>query len=62
MIYLSPQGERLTQRRVRELAALPRLLLLCGRYEGIDQRVIDAGFDTWLVKPAELPELLEAIE
>src|SRR5690606_7675215 len=34
VIYLSPQGERLTQRKVRELAAMPRLLLLCGRYEG----------------------------
>lgn len=39
LIHLSPQGERLTQRIVRELAALPRLLLLCGRYEGFDERV-----------------------
>ena len=45
VIYLSPQGERLTQRRVRELAALPRLLLLCGRYEGIDERVVEREVD-----------------
>ncbi|MEN0019807.1 MAG: tRNA (guanosine(37)-N1)-methyltransferase TrmD [Planctomycetota bacterium] len=40
-VYLSPQGERLTQPIVRELAALPRLLILCGHYEGVDQRVLD---------------------
>lgn len=40
VIHLSPQGERLTQATVRRLAALPRLLLLCGRYEGIDERLI----------------------
>ncbi len=40
LIYLSPQGERLTQAMVRRLAAKPRLLLLCGRYEGIDERLI----------------------
>ena len=40
VIGLSPQGERLTQRKVRALALEPRLLLLCGRYEGIDERLI----------------------
>ncbi len=40
LIYLSPQGERLTQATVRRLATMPRLLLLCGRYEGIDERLI----------------------
>ena len=44
-IYLSPQGARLTQARVRELAALPRLILLCGRYEGIDERLVAAEVD-----------------
>ena len=34
VIYLSPQGAPLTQAKVRELAAQPRLILLCGRYEG----------------------------
>lgn len=44
-IFLSPQGERLTQRRVRELAESPRLLLLCGRYEGVDERLIEHEVD-----------------
>jgi len=43
-IYLSPRGKRLTQERIEELAKLPHLLLLCGRYEGIDQRIIDGGY------------------
>lgn len=41
LIMLSPQGEQLRQRLVSELATEPRLILLCGRYEGFDQRVID---------------------
>lgn len=45
LIYLSPQGERLTQRTVRELAALPRMLLLCGRYEGVDERLLAREVD-----------------
>ncbi len=45
VIYLSPQGTRLTQAKVRELAALPRLVLLCGRYEGVDERLIQAEVD-----------------
>lgn len=40
-ILLSPQGAPLNQRRVEQLAELPRLTMLCGRYEGFDQRVID---------------------
>ncbi|MCG6117241.1 MAG: tRNA (guanosine(37)-N1)-methyltransferase TrmD [Aquimonas sp.] len=44
-IYLSPQGERLTQARVRQLAELPRLLLLCGRYEGVDERLVEHEID-----------------
>lgn len=43
-IYLSPRGRRLTQARIERLAKLPWLLLLCGHYEGIDQRVIDGGW------------------
>src|SRR5262245_14895962 len=41
-IYLSPRGEPLTQALVRELAAAPGSILLAGRFEGVDQRVIDA--------------------
>ncbi|MDP6602187.1 MAG: tRNA (guanosine(37)-N1)-methyltransferase TrmD [Phycisphaerales bacterium] len=40
-ILLSPQGERLTQERVEELASEQRLLLIAGHYEGVDERVID---------------------
>jgi len=40
VIYLSPQGRPLTQARARELAALPRMILLCGRYEGVDERFL----------------------
>ena len=39
-IYLSPQGTRLNQDRVVELARLQRVILLCGRYEGVDERLI----------------------
>ena len=42
LIYLSPRGVPLTQMRVRELAAGPGAILLCGRFEGLDQRVIEA--------------------
>lgn len=42
LIYLSPRGRPLTQQRVRELAAGPGAVLLCGRFEGLDQRVIEA--------------------
>lgn len=44
-IALTPSGRPLTQQRVRELAALPHLVLVCGRYEGIDQRVLDTAID-----------------
>jgi len=39
LVMLTPAGERLTQRGVEELAAEPRLILLCGRYEGFDDRI-----------------------
>ena len=42
VIYLTPQGARLGQARVRELATRARVILLCGRYEGIDERLIAA--------------------
>jgi tRNA (guanine37-N1)-methyltransferase len=41
LIMLSPQGPRLEQSRVAELALEPRLILLCGRYEGFDERIIE---------------------
>jgi len=41
VIYLSPRGTPLNQRRVRELSEGPGVVLLCGRFEGLDQRVIE---------------------
>ncbi|MCB1734270.1 MAG: tRNA (guanosine(37)-N1)-methyltransferase TrmD [Gammaproteobacteria bacterium] len=43
--YLSPQGRRLDQDAVRELATRPGMILVCGRYEGIDERVIETLVD-----------------
>lgn len=48
IVLLTPQGRRLDQQLVEELAGHQRLLLLCGRYEGFDQRIID------LLKPQEV--------
>lgn len=45
VIYLSPQGVPLTQAKARELASRERVILLCGRYEGIDERLIEAEVD-----------------
>ena len=42
VIYLTPQGELLNQRMAQELAALPGLILLAGRYEGIDERIVQS--------------------
>lgn len=47
-ILLTPQGEKLDQRLVEDLAQRPRLLLICGRYEGFDQRILD------IIKPREI--------
>ena len=45
LIYLSPQGAVLTQAKVQALAQEPALILLCGRYEGIDERIIQLEVD-----------------
>ena len=45
VIYLSPQGDRLTQGLVRDLAETPEWIVVCGRYEGIDERVIELDVD-----------------
>ena len=42
LLYLSPRGAPLTQKRVRELAQGPGAILLCGRFEGLDERVLEA--------------------
>jgi tRNA (guanine37-N1)-methyltransferase len=41
-VFLTPRGRPLTQRRVEELAAGPGVVVLCGRFEGVDQRVVEA--------------------
>lgn len=45
VIYLSPQGARLNAAKCRELAQKKHLVLLCGHYEGIDQRILDLEVD-----------------
>jgi tRNA (guanine37-N1)-methyltransferase len=63
-ICLSAQGEPFGQARAQELAALPGLLLVAGRYEGIDERVIELGIDRelsvgdYVVSGGELPALV----
>jgi len=45
VIYLSPSGRLFNQKRAEELASMEELVLICGRYEGIDQRIIDCYVD-----------------
>ncbi|MGB5261837.1 MAG: tRNA (guanosine(37)-N1)-methyltransferase TrmD [Gammaproteobacteria bacterium] len=64
VIYLSPQGRRFTQDKARELAGDPRLILVCGRYEGVDERFIDTEVDEelsigdYVLSGGELPALV----
>src|SRR5246127_408609 len=41
LLLMSPRGRRLDQQRVRKLAAMPGVILICGRFEGVDERVIE---------------------
>lgn len=45
VVYMSPQGRTLDQAAVRRLAAMPRLMLIAGRYEGIDERLVEREVD-----------------
>jgi len=55
LLYMSARGRPLTQARVREWASGPGLIVLCGRFEGVDQRVIEArGFEEVAVGDAVL--------
>lgn len=64
VIYMSPQGSVLTQSKVRELAAQDGLILLCGHYEGVDQRVLDElqaeelSVGDYVLTGGELPALI----
>lgn len=63
LVYMSPKGKILTQERVKELSKLDRLVILCGHYEGVDQRVIDEIVDEeisvgdYVLTGGELPAL-----
>ncbi|MEH6823385.1 MAG: tRNA (guanosine(37)-N1)-methyltransferase TrmD [Motiliproteus sp.] len=63
VIYLSPQGRKLDQAGVRELAARDRLVLVAGRYEGIDERLLETEIDEewslgdFVVSGGELPAM-----
>jgi tRNA (guanine37-N1)-methyltransferase len=55
LLYMSARGRPLTQQRVREWSTTPGLIVLCGRFEGVDQRVLDArGFEEIAVGDAVL--------
>jgi len=64
VIYMSPQGKKLTQKKVEELAKEEHLIILCGHYEGIDQRVIDKIVDEeisigdYVLTGGELPAMV----
>jgi tRNA (guanine37-N1)-methyltransferase len=64
VIYLSPQGRRFEQRAVSELGAHAHLVLIAGRYEGVDERVIQADVDSewsvgdYVVSGGEVPAML----
>ena len=64
VIYLSPQGERFDQGKARQLAGLERIILVAGRYEGIDERLIGLEVDEelsvgdYVLSGGELPALI----
>ena len=63
-VYLSAQGQPFGQAQARQLAALPGMLLLAGRYEGVDERVVELGIDRelsvgdYVLSGGELPALV----
>ena len=63
-IYMSPQGKTLTQKKVMELSKLENICILCGHYEGVDERVIEEYIDEqisigdYVVTGGELPALI----
>lgn len=66
LIYMSPQGKTLTQQRVRELSKLDGFAILCGHYEGVDERIIEEIVDEeisvgdYVLTGGELPALIVA--
>ena len=66
LIFMSPQGKTLTQQRVRELSEMKNVAILCGHYEGIDERVIEEIVDEeisigdYVVTGGEMPAMILA--
>ena len=66
LIYMTPQGKTLTQERVKELAKLDNIAILCGHYEGVDERVIEElqpeeiSIGDYVLTGGELPALILA--
>ena len=66
ILYMSPRGPVLTQQKARELAARPHLILLCGHYEGVDQRLLDEykaeelSIGDYVLTGGELPAMILA--
>lgn len=64
LIYMSAQGKTLTQKRVKELSHLPNIAILCGHYEGVDERIIEEIVDEeisigdYVLTGGELPALI----
>jgi len=64
IIYLSPQGVVLNQQKAKELSKLEHMILICGRYEGIDQRIIDLFVDEeisigdYILSGGEIPAMV----
>ena len=66
LVYMSPQGQTLTQEKVKSLAQMPHLVLLCGHYEGVDERILDEIVDEeisigdYVLTGGELPAMVLA--
>lgn len=66
LVYMTPQGKTLTQQRVKELSKLDNIVILCGHYEGVDERVIDElqpeeiSIGDYVLTGGELPALILA--
>ncbi|MBQ7579700.1 MAG: tRNA (guanosine(37)-N1)-methyltransferase TrmD [Clostridia bacterium] len=66
LIYMSPKGKVLTQQRVKELSELDNIVILCGHYEGVDERVLEEIVDEeisvgdYVLTGGELPALILA--